>query len=267
MVRSLTFTMLWLAAMTVVLDVWLYMGEAVREEHLASWFNSASEDGLGSWLSVTQTLLIAVTLWVLAAAHRSAQAPRGRVWGWAALAAFFSYLALDDGTHLHERVGSAFRDSDVSLAVAWFPSYDWQLVMLPVFVALGAAMVVFLLREIRAPRPRGLVLIAVALMGAAVGLDFVDGLEAGHSLNVYAWIADRWLPDATSRTLFEMGGFDAVAHLSRAIEESLEMASMTLLWATFLSHGAATFRSVTVRVEDGAVADAVLEDARVPALA
>lgn len=268
-VSALTFTMLWLAAVVVILDVWLYLGQGVPSPDLSGWFNATSERGLGSWLSVTQTSLIALTLWGLALGFRFSNAPRGRVAGWAALALFFSYLALDDGTYLHERIGSAFADSDAGLegVGAAFPSYYWQLVLGPVFVGCGVAMVAFLWKEIHDPRLRRRVLIAVALMGVAVALDFVDGLEAGHSLNVYSWMAERWLPDAHSTALFEMSGLEAVAHLSRSVEESLEMASMTLLWATYLSHGAATFGSVTVRVEDGAVEEAVLEGAPVAALA
>lgn len=249
-VRAVVFTMLWLAAVVVVLDVWLYLGGGLEDDDLAGWFNATSERGLGSWLSVTQTVLIAVTLWVFAALLRAGGRPRGRVIGWTALAAFFSYLALDDGTFLHERVGSAFADSGAAEAAGAFPSYYWQVVLGPAFVVAGLFMVVFLMREIQDRRLRAFVALAVVLMGAAVALDFVDGLEAGHPLNAYAWIAARWLPDAYASAMFGMSGLEAVVHLSRAVEESLEMASMTLLWATFLSHAAATFGSVTVRIED-----------------
>ena len=272
-VRTVTFTMLWLAALVVVLDVWLYLGQGLASSDLAGWFNATSERGLSSWLSVTQTVLIAATLWAFAGALRASGAPRRRTAGWTALAVFFSYLALDDGTYLHERVGSAVSDLEGVAVVSAFPSYYWQLALGPLFVGAGVLMVVFLVREVRPARLRRWVFAAVALMGTAVALDFVDGLGAGHPLNAYAWLAGRFLPDATALVLFDMSGLEAVVHLSRSVEESLEMASMTLLWATFLTHAAGSFGSVTVRLEDGAALEAepTLEAASssdgVPALA
>lgn len=169
--------------------------------------------------------------------------------GWLALAAGVSYLALDDGTMLHERVGSAFAASAASesgLGGA-FPSYYWQLVLGPVFAAGGLFMAVFLWREFRAPRLRAFVVGAFALLATAVALDFVDGLGEGHPLNVYAQLADGL--DLTRWTVPMLGlsGLDAVVHVSRAVEESLEMAAMTLLWAAVLTHLGTVVGGVTVR--------------------
>ncbi|MGB3542910.1 hypothetical protein [Rubrivirga sp.] len=267
--RAVTFTMLWLAALVVVLDLWLYLGRGIASSDLAGWFNATSERGLGSWLSVTQTVLIAVTLWGFAALLKASGERRRRVWGWTALAVFFSYLALDDGTFLHERIGSATADVEGVAVVDAFPSYYWQLVLGPFLIGAGLLMVAFLRREIEDVRLRRYVLAAVALMGTAVALDFVDGLGADHPFNAYAWLAGRYLSDATAGVLFDRTGLEAVVHVSRSVEESLEMASMTLLWATFLSHAAASFHVVTVRIEDAA-ADPVLDEAwaaAVPTLA
>lgn len=237
-VSNLVFGMVWAGAMVVVLDVWLHLGGGIASPDLAGLFDATSEDGLGSWLSVTQTVLIALTLWGLAAVVRQSGASRARSAGWAALAVLFTYLAFDDGTRLHERVGSAFgasAASETGLGGA-FPSYYWQLLFGPAFAAAGLFMAVFLWRELRQPRLRRLVAGALALLAVAVGLDFVDGLGAGHPLDVYGQLGTRPNIEAAAAAWFGMTGTDAVVHLSRAVEESVELVAMTLLWSVFLTH-------------------------------
>lgn len=247
-VRDLVVWMVWLAAAVVALDAGLYLTQAAPES-LRGLFDATSERGLGSWLSVTQATLVAVTLWVAAALHR----PSGRAAGWAALAAIVSYLALDDGTRLHERIGSAFADSGASQSGlgAAFPSYYWQLVLGPVFAAMAVFMVVFLWRTFQTRRPRALLVGAFALAAVAVGLDFVDGLERGHPLDLYTPLAARLLPDARALALFGRDGVDAVVHLSRSVEESLEMVAATLLWAAILTHLADALGHVSVDLRPG----------------
>ncbi|WP_420456607.1 hypothetical protein [Rubrivirga sp.] len=237
-VDALVGLMVGAAVLTVFFDVWLHLGGGLASADLAALFDATSERGLGSWLSVTQTVLVALTLWGVVAVVRQSGGARRRVLGWAVLAVFFSYLAFDDGTRLHERVGSAFGASGASetgLGAA-FPSYYWQLVFGPVFAGVGLFMAAFLWRELRTARLRGLVGVAFGLMAVAVGLDFVDGLGDGHPWDLYGRLGAR--PDlaSASEVVFGMSGPDAVVHLSRAVEESVEMAAMTLLWAVFLTH-------------------------------
>ena len=237
-ISNLRFGMVWAAAMVVVLDVWLHLGGGLGAPDLAGWFDATSEDGLGSWLSVTQTALVALTLWAVAAVVRGAGAPRARVAGWVALAAFVSYLALDDGTRLHERVGAAFADSAASERGigAAFPSYYWQLVLGPAFAGMGLFMGAFLWREFRGSGLWRHVGGAFALLATAVALDFVDGLDAGHPLDLYGRIGSTPSVDAWARAWFEVPGLVTTLYLSRVIEESLEMVAMTLLWTAFLTH-------------------------------
>lgn len=235
---DLAFGMVWAEALVVVLDVWLHLGGGIASPDLAGWFNAASERGLGSWLSVTQTALVAATLWAVAAVVRQSGAGRARVAGWAALAACMSYLALDDGTGLHERVGTAFAASAASGhgVGASFPSYYWQLVLGPAFGAMGLFMGAFLWREFRGTGLWRLVAGAFALLAAAVGLDFVDGLPDGHPLDLYGRLGTVPAVVLQAGAWFRMPGPDAVVHLSRIVEESLEMAAMTLLWVAVLTY-------------------------------
>ena len=235
---NLRFGMVWAAAMVVALDVWLHLGGGVASPDLAGWFDAASERGLGSWLSVTQTVLVALTLWVVVAVVRRTGASRARVAGWVALATFVSYLALDDGTQIHERVGRAFGASEASErgVGAAFPSYYWQLVLGPVFAGAGLFMAVFLWREFRGSDLWRLVGGAFALLGTAVAIDFVDGLPDGHPLDLIGRVGSMARVEAVAETSFRLPGPAVVLHLSRIVEESLEMVAMTLLWVAFLTH-------------------------------
>lgn len=238
-VSNLTFGMVWLAAVVVVLDVWFCLANGLGSVPLGEVFDATSEIGLGSWLSVTQAALLALTLGGVAALHRAAGAPRARRWGWAVLACFFAYLAVDDGVRLHERVGAAFgatAAADTGLG-ALFPSYNWQLLFGPALAGFGGFTALFLWREVPGARLRTAG--AFALLATAIGLDFVDGLDPEHPLNAYAWLARDGRLDATALVLFDREGLDAVVHVSRAVEESLEMVAMTLLWTAVLGHALA----------------------------
>ncbi len=256
-VSNLTFGMVWLAALVVVLDVWFCLGNGLGSPPLGEVFDATSETGLGSWLSVTQAALLALTLGGVAALHGAAGAPRARRWGWVLLACGFAYLAVDDGVRLHERVGAAFgrTAADQTGLAARFPSYNWQLLFGPALVTFGAFTVAFLWREVPGARVR--VAAAFALLAAAVGLDFVDGLDADHPLNAYAWLARDGRLDGQALALFDREGLDAVIHASRAVEESLELVAMTLLWTAVLGHALAAFPGLRLRWD--------APDARAPA--
>lgn len=108
---------------------------------------------------------------------------------------------------------------------ALFPSYEWQLVVLPLLVAAGLFMLFFLWREFRTRGERVLVFASAACMGLAVGLDFVEGLATRHPWNLRVWFA---------------GEFDlhlhAAAHYFQSMEEFLEMLAISLLLMLFLRY-------------------------------
>lgn len=243
----MVYVLISLQVIVIWMDVWFHLAGHAPEA-LRGWFDTASERGFGSWISVTQTVLIAVTLWGITVAYRASGRPRRCVWGWGILAATFSYLALDDGTRLHERLGSAFGDTAAAASGigAAFPSYYWQLVLGPVFLALGLFMAVFLWRELSSWRLRGVTALAFGLLASAVALDFIDGLGADHPANLYAHIAAGVFDPVATQAQFDHTPYDLVVHVSRAIEESIEMAGMTLFWAVFLTHLATTLRGVSV---------------------
>lgn len=203
-------------------------------------FNLTREDAMASWFGVTQTTFAAVVVWLNFVTCRKRGAGRWRVVGWVVLALFFSYMAVDDGSSLHERVGSAFQDSAegaegtvAATALRSFPSYAWQVCFLPGFAALGVFTIVFLWGELGAWRPRALVAAALGCLVVAVCLDFIEGLDRGHPWNLYTLLVDRFgfesLPAGSYRS-----PFSALRHFSKAIEESLETFGITLFLVVFL---------------------------------
>lgn len=191
-------------------------------------FNTTREDGLASWFAVSQTLLVALTLWVIAAALHRQGAPGVRRIGWVVIALFFSYMCIDDGAAVHERLGSAF---EASAGVGAFPSYAWQYLLLPFFALMGAFTLYFLWNEM--PRRSDHLKVAAALgcFVLAVGMDFVEGMDDGY----------RGLAAATG---WQSG---TIRHFSKSLEEFIEMAGMSIFLVTFLGFLAATAPHLSVR--------------------
>lgn len=240
--------LLYLAGLLVALDVWLYCAEAAPAG-FRDLFDNTSERGLGSWLAVTQTGFIALTLWGVAHLHARLGASRGRRAGWIVLALFFAYLAFDDGTRFHERVGTAFaktRAAETGLGGA-FPSYYWQLLFGPFFAGMGLFMLVFLWRELCIRKLRLMVVAALGLLALAVAMDFVEGLQETHPLNGLSRLAAIGLLGLDTYLLFGMSAMETMVHLARSVEESLEMMAMTTLWGAFLLHVVETAPEIRLR--------------------
>lgn len=202
-------------------------------------FNIAREDSLASWFGVTQTVMVALTVWVIYIVIRGlAATTRRRRIAWLLLALFFSYMAMDDGAEIHERVGSAFkkvvdqnqgervdsRGEEVK-GLSFYPSYPWHLFFVPLFAVAALLLLLFLWREVRDPVSRGMIALALALFALAIGLDFIEGLTSEHPLNLHTRIQDA----------LELRRY-TVRHFAKSLEEFFEMFGTTLLWAAFLRH-------------------------------
>ncbi len=176
--------------------------------------NITREDSIGNWFSSVQALVVGIVLLMLFLDARAADDGRRRA-GWGILAAFFAFMAIDDATKLHERIGTASRswfgqgEGGGESFVDAFPTYAWHLVVAPFFVAMGIYMLWFLWRELDAYH-RPLVLAAFSCLAVAVGLDFLEGMD---------------LPGLTS--------YDA-RHTMKLVEELLEMLGITFFLVTFL---------------------------------
>ena len=195
--------------------------------------NITREDSLSNWFSSYQLISVGIVLWATAFSVRNqardARGP-GKFYGWAVLATFFVYMGIDDAIKFHERIGTAFRtlleDIEESSGAGIlnhlhdaFPSYSWQVVFGPFFLGMGIFLLWFLWRELSATRLKYWLLAALSLYTLAVGLDFVEGLDS----DPYEGIADYF---STTE--------DRVTHMSKAVEEFLEMFGTTLFLTLFL---------------------------------
>lgn len=207
-------------------------------------FNTGREDALAAWFAITQTFMVALTLWLTFVTVKQQGGSKWRIIGWLVLALFFTYMAADDGARLHERLGSAFKaahrhdspeESWAAAILSVFPSYTWQIVFLPMFGALGLFTMVFLWRELDEWRSIALVGVALGCLVLAVSMDFVEGLDADHPWNPYTWLADRFGFEGLTTKRYRTP-YRALRHYSKSIEESIEMLGMTILWIVLLRH-------------------------------
>lgn len=213
----------------VVLDLSVYFRLNPDGRGITGLLNLASEESLGTWFSSTQTLMVAIILWLIRFRLRREPAATGaRIAGWTLLAVFFTYMAVDDAIALHENLGSAFENfysdlDDESLGAlgTWYqdyPSYTWQLVVGPLFVAMGLFLLVFLWRELQRPGLRWLMVLALGCFSLAVAMDYVEGVYGGYKAII---VATGWQ-------------YETVLHTARVIEEFIEMLGTTLFLAAFL---------------------------------
>lgn len=90
----------------VVLDYQVNYSRGSETSQIRRMLNITREDSLASWFGITQTFMVALTLWATWLVVRRAL-PRPAGWrrlGWLALALFFTYMAIDDGAEVHERL-------------------------------------------------------------------------------------------------------------------------------------------------------------------
>ncbi len=215
----------------VVADAVINVGRLTELSPIRRFFNITREDGLASWFAVTQTFMLGLTSAALYAVVNADGADRWRRTGWAVLAVFFFYMAVDDGALFHERIGSSVKmllhgqnANDVPIA-GFFPSYTWQLVFVPLFGTFGLFILWFLNRELLTPAAKLQVLAAICLLVLAVTADFFEGMQLDAPFSFHGYLAERWNLSAYT-----------VRHYSKSLEEFMEMLAMTLLWIVLLRH-------------------------------
>jgi len=223
------------AVFLVLIDAIFNYARLIEIGTIQRFCNITREDSLASLLGTIQTLMVGLTLWLIFFVLRHLQAPRRRLIGWLLLAVFFTYMAVDDGALIHERLGTAAKEIFVTAPSAqastgWitrlldvFPSYTWQVVLVPLFAIFGLFVFFFLRSELKRKDLRALVFIGLLCLIVAVGLDFFEGLSIPHSWNIQARMADAY-------------GLDiyAIQHFSKSLEEFIEMVGMTLFWVAFI---------------------------------
>lgn len=215
-------------------------------------FNITREDALASWFGVTLTSTLALTVWLTYAVVRNQTPSRKRRAGWLILAVLFTYMAVDDGAEIHERVGSAYKqiyqpeqldkvdsEGEKVRSLTYYPSYPWHVLFGPFFAALAVFMILFLWRELDDRLALGMIGAALLLFAAAVGLDFIEGLVSDHPLNLHTIARDG----------LDLSRYE-LRHFSKSLEEFFEMFGVTLLWVAFLRNLARTSPRLGFRFEN-----------------
>jgi len=211
-VNGIFFFCLGIEILIVLADIFLNYLEWIPFSPLRRVFNITREDGIGNWFSSIQTLLVGIVLWIIFAVDRREK----KKWGWAVLASCFTFMAIDDATMFHERVGSSFEElatyfQPAQALVEQYPSYAWQIVFAPFLTAMGIYLVCFLWKELNQTPYRLWIVSALFCLVLAVLLDGIEGMEL-PLLSSY--------PDQ---------------HFLKLVEEFLEMFGHTLFLLTFSS--------------------------------
>jgi hypothetical protein len=212
-------------------DIFLNHLKWIPYSPLRRVFNITREDGLSNWFSSTQALFAGLIALALAYLYFSARSRLNlKALGWGFVASAFLYIAVDDATKFHERLGSSLKkatktnslqiaSAEMSAGLERFPSYSWQFFLAPIFFLLGSLVVFFLWREVASVGPRLFLVAGVGFFILAVGLDFVEGLKSQSYLPVSEFLGLE---------------VKAVRHLSKAIEEFLEMLGTSCFLLVFL---------------------------------
>lgn len=221
-----------------LLDAFVNYGKLTEIGAIRRLCNLAREDSLSSWFGSMQTLMVGFTLMLIFLRVRKEESlEKWRSFSWCALAIFFIYMAVDDGAEVHERLGTLFKEistrataysSERTLGgklLDFFPSYPWQILLLPIFGGMGLYMLIFLWRELSGRLAFILVIAGITCFMVAVAMDFVEGLDEEHVWNFHIIINEKYQLD-----------HDAVRHFSKSIEETIEMLGTTFFWIAFMSH-------------------------------
>jgi hypothetical protein len=97
---------------------------------------------------------------------------------------------------------------------------------------------IFLWVELKESKTRLLVFLALAFMGTAEILDFIEGLDKWHPWNIYTYIRDNY--DLRSYT---------VSHFAKVLEEFLEMLSISTFWLVFTKQALYMLKEVNLKVQ------------------
>lgn len=192
-------------------------------------FNIAREDSFSSWFMSAQTLLSGMVLLGIYLIKKKINSKANfQVLGWFILASFFIYMAADDAALIHERLGSTFEliskesTNDIYLN---FPSYAWQVVVLPFFIGMGIFILIFLWKVFKKEHLFINIVFAFLMFTIAVVLDFFEGVDKDSPLYIY-----------NSIQVFLNVELFSVEHYSKAIEELFEMIGMTIFLVTFIEY-------------------------------
>lgn len=214
--KTIFISLVLIEILMILADVFLNHYRWLDNRSLRRSFNVTREDSIQNWFSTMQTMLVSLSLFVIYYLNKFEihhKVSKLTQYCWLLFAFMFMYLSMDDGSRLHERMGSALEDAFEGAAssgtgfISNFPSYEWQIIFVPILGVMGLALLFFLYKNLLNKKRLFVVLAALMFLSFAVGLDFIEGLDKIEG---------------------------SALHFLKLVEEIMEMFSFTLLLMVFL---------------------------------
>ena len=122
--------------------------------------------------------------------------------------------------------------------------------MIAALLVVGGFGLGFLWFELPSRRARVLIASASGCFALALVLDFIEGLDSDHPLNLYTWLAQSFEWGDWTVYRFRRDVYDTLGHFSKSIEEFAEMLANSLLWLVFLRNLGEIARNLHIRFRD-----------------
>ncbi len=236
-VRRIFWCILGIELLIVFLDIFVNYYKWSSVGSIRRMVNITREDSLSNWFSSFQAIVVGSVIWLTAIGVRKqihGNHYKSKFYCWAGIGSFFIYLGIDDAIKFHERMGTAFKvllfetDEKSGTGILGsiyeiFPSYTWQMVFGPFFVSMSIFILWFLWKELSSRKLWDWFLTGISLYVIAVGLDFVEGLGSG----LYE--------DIGIAGFFSTDDY-CIRHMSKTLEEFLEMFGTTIFLTVFLNN-------------------------------
>ncbi len=247
--RRVLFACLGIEAGLLVFDYMLNLWALTDIGALERLADVTRDDSLAGWFVMTQALLIAMTVWAMFLVERR-RAEGSRSAAWLGPALFFSYVALDEGIQLHERIPKTVVElvENAGSSFDFFAGDPWILIYLPAYVVVGAFVLGFLWRRMTGRLSRAVLAGMLGCLALAVVLEISDGLRSTNHWNLASRIAARNSPMVEGRLGFDREYYETVQHVLSSIEETLEMLAGSMLWFVLLRHLASRSDELTIKV-------------------
>lgn len=178
-------------------------------------FDMTREESIPNWYASILLFCIALTCAVTYTIQRR-RVDRRDALPWVFFAGFFTFLSMDDGAKIHERLGSFFRElaeEGDGVFTVFQPvleaasTYSWQIFVLPVFLFFAFFILLWGFNNISVRETHRWILLGGFFIAIALGLDYFEGL------------VDNGVIDLEGRLL----SVNTIEHYQRVLEEFSEM--------------------------------------------
>lgn len=194
-------------------------------------FDMTREESIPNWYASILLFCIALTCAMTYAIQRRRVEEQDAV-PWLLFAGFFTFLSMDDGAKIHERLGSFFRElaeEGDGVFTVFQPvleaasTYSWQIFVLPVFLFFAFFILLWGFNNISVRETHRWILLGGFFIAIGLGLDYFEGL------------VDNGVIDLEGRPL----SVNTIEHYQRVLEEFLEMTGFICilrgLWVNLMS--------------------------------